>query len=1159
MSYTTQQSAHSTHTLTATDGSRSTAYKRYEQGIISGRYRDVLVVLADNTGFDGNGFDASAGSLDDDWYVLNAFDDRDKYIDTVAVGGAMDEDHAVQVATSYFTNIGASYFAVISSADTSDQPATWSIDAITKLLSNPSQDAHYLRVITAKELRDEIQRVTYDSVKWQGDFTLASHGGSISDLCHDILKTDTHQDILTSFNINEAFADLNIKPVGDTQFDSLMEVKSRLPILKDRLFKAMANVAVEGVAVSTVKETKPFKRAGTVNMAFVFKLSDGQSLSIWFHSPKETPSNVLPTDIMVSWKWMLNKRDVTAVLSPPNGDNVQLPTLAGRIMRLAAKNSKRFKAAQVRAQKLDKELEEAQAEVDEKREALTNLDSEIAELQDKINAAIKTPVPVDDKPTQVPQTAAEVGADDVEATINELSTDLDTDDNIVTITGTEIDVSDAVDFKTAKNNAMAYFDDNLKDKVIFCPAVKNDVILRRRGGKHIAKANHTFRSKLQLVAAIPEMIKKGKYESYTKAVKGKAPNIYGYYVLHVTVVIDDIAKNARVVLEKNNEGEVLYDIGINKKEALAALGDAVADESSTRRSVSSQYQGLDKSYQDESDGVKQFDKLSFVDTGEYVLNLFFDEDILENLKDEDASNQESVASPIQPITTGKTNNAKTVGGNKIASTFALVEANSLIASHNASGAENPNYPQELQPRDRSRSESIAWVQKMAKSLDPESLGRTRRVDAGAPIVSDDLVVESGNGRTIAIKLAYQNGDAEEYREYLSDNAAMFGFSAEQVAKYKHPVLVRIRKTAIDRVAFTIEANQDDKLSFTASERAKSDAKRISDDMLALLSPSESGDLLAASNREFIKKFLASLGAEEAAQYTDNNGAPTRALEARVKAAIFNKAYDDDRLLEMMADQASPELQNTLNALTQAAPKFVEARATNLSQAQDAAESLIDGIEQTLDDQVQAAISDAANMIMNAKKNDQGITEYVRQLGLFEDVEDGVAELAVFLAQNARSAKKMTALFTAMADYIKNDNTARQNLDMFGAPAPLSINDVVRHALNAVQPTKTENLEDTPMTTALNDDAPNAATPVTDISAEDGERGQLKASIDALERLVNSADYDVTAGSTDELLELNKRATALDDGDLLNQLARISQKTVELTTAAIMRQMQQGAS
>lgn len=51
----------------------------------------------------------------------------------------------------------------------------------------------------------------------------------------------------------------------------------------------------------------------------------------------------------------------------------------------------------------------------------------------------------------------------------------------------------------------------------------------------------------------------------------------------------------------------------------------------------------------------------------------------------------------------------------------MLEADQVIASHTATGAENPNYPQELQPRDRSRDSSQAWVQKTSNTLDPESL------------------------------------------------------------------------------------------------------------------------------------------------------------------------------------------------------------------------------------------------------------------------------------------------------------------------------------------------------------------------------------------------------------------------------------------------------
>jgi len=46
------------------------------------------------------------------------------------------------------------------------------------------------------------------------------------------------------------------------------------------------------------------------------------------------------------------------------------------------------------------------------------------------------------------------------------------------------------------------------------------------------------------------------------------------------------------------------------------------------------------------------------------------------------------------------------------------------------------------------------VQKTSNTLDPESLERSGRADTGAPIVGDDLVVESGNCRTMAIQFAY---------------------------------------------------------------------------------------------------------------------------------------------------------------------------------------------------------------------------------------------------------------------------------------------------------------------------------------------------------------------------------------------------------------------
>lgn len=403
----------------------------------------------------------------------------------------------------------------------------------------------------------------------------------------------------------------------------------------------------------------------------------------------------------------------------------------------------------------------------------------------------------------------------------------------------------------------------------------------------------------------------------------------------------------------------------------------------------------------------------------------------------------------QGVLKGRTNNVKTAKNTKVSTVFALMEIDQVIASHGATGAENPLYPQELQPRDRSRESSQAWVQKTSNTLDPESLGRSGRADTGAPIIGDDYVVESGNGRTMAIQLAYERGQAEEYKDWLIDEADYFGFTTEQVESYKYPILVRIRTSEVDREKFVVEANQDDKLSMSATERAKSDAKRLDSNLLGLFAPGADGDLLTVSNQKFIHGFLKSLGETEAAQYISTTGKPTQALVTRIKAAMFSKSYNDDRLLEMMADQTKPELQNMLNALGVAAPKFIEAQSVSRGDIQDVSSSIVDGIEQTLDKRVTNAIIDAANTLLSAKQNDQDIAEYVKQQGLFNDLGEGVPELAVFLSKNGRSAKKMGMLFKAMAEYTEKNALNNQNIGLFGDPEPVGITDALNYAVGVI--------------------------------------------------------------------------------------------------------------
>jgi len=97
--------------------------------------------------------------------------------------------------------------------------------------------------------------------------------------------------------------------------------------------------AVKPVALQV---TDPFKLRGVANVAAIFELSDGQTVSIYFHNPDVTPNKMAPTDEVISWKWLLNKKDITIVVAPERGADLNVREVARRIMRLAEKNSPSF-------------------------------------------------------------------------------------------------------------------------------------------------------------------------------------------------------------------------------------------------------------------------------------------------------------------------------------------------------------------------------------------------------------------------------------------------------------------------------------------------------------------------------------------------------------------------------------------------------------------------------------------------------------------------------------------------------------------------------------------------------------------------------------------------------------------------------------------------
>ena len=384
--YRKLQSAHSNQTLTMLDGAQTQRYGRLERGVIQGDCRNMQVIIADEKGFDGLGFDATIGSQDDSYAVVNLFDGVNRYIDSVAIAGADDADHAIHLALSQFDYLEPAYATLVANeGDGSFEPSfdslCWESDTIGKLMNNRSQDrGHYLPIITQKMLVTEKNRVTHNDVLWDG-VNLVSHGGDYSRLLVDIQKNDSHHELTAQFDMAGFLANLDVTELG---LDALMDTNNRLDLMKERLFRALAKQSVDGLSVTDAVLTKPFKKAGMANVAMQFNLSDGQTFTILFHNPDADPKKLSPQDTMVSWKWMLNKRDITAAVSPKNGENVQLAPLATRMMKVAKANSKRFAAAQSKKLQNQQALTDAQKEVDDKKAKLDAINAHIAELQTEL-------------------------------------------------------------------------------------------------------------------------------------------------------------------------------------------------------------------------------------------------------------------------------------------------------------------------------------------------------------------------------------------------------------------------------------------------------------------------------------------------------------------------------------------------------------------------------------------------------------------------------------------------------------------------------------------------------------------------------------------------------------------------------------------------------
>lgn len=371
-----------------------------------------------------------------------------------------------------------------------------------------------------------------------------------------------------------------------------------------------------------------------------------------------------------------------------------------------------------------------------------------------------------------------------------------------------------------------------------------------------------------------------------------------------------------------------------------------------------------------------------------------------------------------PRVRGAAGRAFTGAGEAVDFDYAVVESDDLVPSNDAGGRVNPRYPRELQPRDRTTPESRASVAVIAKNLNPERLGESQDIVNGAPLVGDDLVVESGNGRVMALQSADQDRQGA-YRQWIEANAGRFGVDAEAVRGMRSPVLVRVRRGELapaERARLGREGNRATTLGMSPTEKAKADAALVTDDMMAAWAPSEDGDPLSASNQPFIRQFLSGLGANESAELS-SNGRLTKQAADRMQAAVFAKAYGDPRLINLFASEADPQIKNVLTALSRGAGAFARAKAKGAEEA---------GLD------LSANLAEAASLMLDAKDKGMTLRALMDQGDMFGSGRDPVStSLALFFADNARAPRRMGDLIQSVGGLVEKELQARTSGDMFG--------------------------------------------------------------------------------------------------------------------------------
>ena len=264
-------------------------------------------------------------------------------------------------------------------------------------------------------------------------------------------------------------------------------------------------------------------------------------------------------------------------------------------------------------------------------------------------------------------------------------------------------------------------------------------------------------------------------------------------------------------------------------------------------------------------------------------------------------------------------------------------------------------------------------------------------DRGAPIVGPDNIVESGNGRVSAIKMAADQFPAKyaAYVKALQDA----GHNTDGIDT---PILVGARQTPLtdpERVAFTQENNSSATAALSATEQAKVDSGNLSSDLLAKFDPTQ--DPTSAANRGFVQSWVATLPEAERNGVQDEKGNLSADGVRRLNGAMLARAYDDTGVLARGLESTDDATRSVSGALADAAPVWAKLRA-GVEDARVPAE--FDTSKQLVN---------ATDIVRAAREKKQTLSDILNQQDAFNPIDPVTAQYvrALYNPEGTRAASR----------------------------------------------------------------------------------------------------------------------------------------------------------